>query len=77
MCNEPKSVGLKTGFDPMTRCQILGDVAVRYCGFPSAIVAEIVSCGFEVLRWRVVESAGCGEDLLLIDAVKPKGRSSL
>jgi SAM-dependent methyltransferase len=77
MCNEPKSVGLRVGFDPMTRCQIVGDFALRYCGFPADIVAEVISSGFEILSWRVVDATRGGEDLLLIDAVKPEKRSSI
>ncbi len=71
MCNEPKTPGLMQNFDPVTRCQVYGDTAVRFCGFATDIVAEVDSSGFDLLGWKVVVSTSGGEDLLLIDAVKP------
>jgi SAM-dependent methyltransferase len=80
MCGEPRSAGLRQNYDPVARCQIFGDVAIRYCGLAEEIIAEVKSFGFELICWSVAASpTDDSEDLLRIDAVKPglKERSFL
>src|SRR5262249_35906907 len=71
MCNEPWPDGLKQHFDYACRCQVYGEVAVRYCGWAESILAEITEAGFEVRDWTVQSDPEhqC-EDMLLVAATK-------
>ncbi|MES2464196.1 MAG: class I SAM-dependent methyltransferase [Armatimonadota bacterium] len=71
ICGEPRSQELKKNFDPVTRCQVFGDVAVRYCGLAESILEELRASGFDILTSKIVaQPEGEGEDLLQVDAVK-------
>ena len=70
MCGDPVSAGLKQNFDYATRCQVYGDVAIRYCGHSEDIMAEICAAGFAVLNAQVrAHDAGQGENILHIAAI--------
>lgn len=69
ICGEPKSPGLQEGFDPTSRCQIRGGIAIRYVGLPEAIIQEVKAAGFTILMERILPTSG--DDLLIVDARKP------
>lgn len=73
MCDGPNTPGMKRNFDPVSRCQVYGDVAVRYLGRPASILHEITRAGFLVARWHVdrAEADGAGENMLRAGCLKP------
>jgi ubiquinone/menaquinone biosynthesis C-methylase UbiE len=69
MCGDPSDPELIHRFDPVSRCLISNDVAVRYLGTPDSIERELIATGFSVINQRVLPRRHAEElDLLLIDA---------
>ena len=68
MCGEPKSSGMREGFDAVTRCQIRGGIALRYVGRPETIVQEVKEAGFTILADRIQPTKD--EEMLMLDATK-------
>lgn len=66
MCGDPTSDALRDGYDPQTRCIVLGGVAVRYLGAPENILNEVRAASFEVIARQVVLTSD--QTMLIADA---------
>jgi len=49
MCGEITLPKLRACFDPITRCQIVDDIAYRFIGDPDEILDELRTAGFEIV----------------------------
>jgi 2-polyprenyl-3-methyl-5-hydroxy-6-metoxy-1,4-benzoquinol methylase len=56
MCDEIRDKEILPFFDPVSRCYIRGNLAIRYIGTHNDIIKEITSAGFELLY---EESTSC------------------
>jgi SAM-dependent methyltransferase len=60
----PREHWAMLGYDPETRCQIRGGLAISYCADPDALRAEVTSVGFSIVRAEHMTSPQ-GDELLL------------
>ncbi len=72
MCDDPITDACRQNYDPISRCQVYGDIATRYYGRASDIQAEVQAVGFQVVVSTVERPRDQkGQDLLYLDARKP------
>lgn len=68
MCGDPHPPNDR-GYDPVSRCIVIGGVAMRYFGTAQSIQQELIQAGFEIIEDRVVPAQYPGdEDCLLLNA---------
>jgi ubiquinone/menaquinone biosynthesis C-methylase UbiE len=53
MCGPNVDASFFKGYDPITRCTIIGDLATRYLGLPEVILAEVEHAGFTILHTQI------------------------
>lgn len=69
MCNDPGGDPVPEWYDPVSRCQVYGDIVVRYFGEPDVLQQEIVTAGFRIVHTELIPRPETnGTDSLLIDA---------
>ncbi len=72
MCDDPVTDACRQNYDPLSRCQVYGDIATRYYGLADDIKAEVKAAGFQIIASRVeCPQDQQGQDLLYLDARKP------
>ena len=72
MCDDPTTDACRQGYDPVSRCQVFGEIATRYYGRVDDIRAEAQAAGLEVVVVRVERPRdGQGQDVLFMDVRKP------
>ena len=68
MCGDPTDPDMLRHFDPVSRCLISKNVALRYLGTADSIEKEIIAAGFTIIHQRVLPHRHAKElDLLLMD----------
>jgi len=72
MCDDPVTDACRRNYDPISRCQIYGDIAARYYGLADDIQAEVGAAAFQIIVSAVERPQDqVGQDLLSLDARKP------
>lgn len=72
MCDDPVTDACCQNYDPISRCQVYGDIATCYYGRAGDIRAEVQAVGFQVVVSMVERPRDRkGQDLLYLDARKP------
>lgn len=78
MCDDPATEACRQNYDPLSRCQVYGDIAARYYGRAGDIRAEVQAAGFQIAASHVERPRdGKGQDLLYLDARKPNEPASV
>jgi hypothetical protein len=64
MCGEPHTPGLQAGYDPETRCQVRGSIAIRYIVVIDSLLEEIRAAGFIVFTQWILDTVA--EQMLIL-----------
>lgn len=71
MCGDPTCDGLREGYDPSTRCQIRGGVALRYLATPNHLANEVTQAGFQIQNtWLYPPDTDGAQTMLYVVAQK-------
>jgi len=74
MCDDPVTNACRQNYDPVSRCQVYGEIATRYYGRAGDIQTEVKAIGFQVVASEVERLRDQeGQDLLYLDARKLGG----